>query len=196
MPPAIAERTRLALKAAPGQRVTQMHFARKGVVTEEMEYVALREKLEPELVRSEVARGRMVIPVNVNHPNLEPMCIGIVSSLLQGEREHRQQARSRATPRGGAREAPEGYSIKYGADTVMDLSTGGDIDGIPARRSSRSSPVPIGTVPIYQALQIDEGLTKHLTAGRSPSTCSSTRRSRASTTSPSTRACSWSTCRS
>ena len=136
-------------KRAASANQSQMHFARKGLVTGEMEYVARREKLDPELVRSEVARGRMVIPANVNHRNLEPMAIGVaalckvnanignsqVTSAVEGELEKLQ------------------YCLKYGADTVMDLSTGGDIDGI-RRAILAVSPVPIGTVPIYQALQI------------------------------------------
>ena len=127
---------------------TQMHFARQGVVTEEMAHVAGRERVEPELVRSEVARGRLIIPANVAHPNLEPMGIGIalsckinanignsaVSGEVAGELEKLR------------------ISLKHGADTVMDLSTGGDIDGI-RRAVIAASPVPIGTVPIYQALQ-------------------------------------------
>src|SRR5581483_2994646 len=105
---------------------TQMHYGRQGVVTEEMEYVAKRESIEPELVRSEVARGRMIIPANIHHTNLEPMCIGVASkckinsnignsaviSDVEGELEKLR------------------YSVKYGADTVMDLSTGGDIPAI------------------------------------------------------------------
>src|SRR5215475_7375228 len=105
---------------------TQMHYARKGIVTEEMHYVAHREQIAPELVRSEVARGRMIIPANINHTNLEPMAIGVaskckinsnignsaVTSDIEGELEKLR------------------YSVKFGADTVMDLSTGGDIPAI------------------------------------------------------------------
>src|SRR5215475_3692121 len=126
---------------------TQMHYARQGTITEEMEYVARRENLAPELVRSEVARGRMIIPANIHHTNLEPMCIGVASkckinanignsaviSNIDGELEKLQ------------------YSVKYGADTVMDLSTGGDIPAI-RKAIIQASPVPIGTVPIYEAL--------------------------------------------
>jgi phosphomethylpyrimidine synthase len=141
-------RTEWVRKRAASANQSQMHFARQGIVTEEMEHVAKREKLSPELVRSEVARGRMVIPANVRHENLEPMCIGIASTCkvnanignsavvsdIEGELEKLR------------------VSLKYGADTVMDLSTGGDIDAI--RKSIiAASPVPIGTVPIYQALQ-------------------------------------------
>src|ERR1051325_4728648 len=126
---------------------TQMHYARQGVVTEEMLFVAKREKLAPETVRAEVARGRMIIPANIHHTNLEPMCIGVastckinanignsaVTSDIEGELEKLQ------------------YSVKYGADTVMDLSTGGDIPAI-RKAIIDASPIPIGTVPIYEAL--------------------------------------------
>jgi phosphomethylpyrimidine synthase len=126
---------------------TQMHYARKGIVTEEMQYVAGRERIAPELVRDEVARGRMIIPANVHHTNLEPMCIGVaskckinsnignsaVTSDIEGELEKLR------------------YSVKYGADTVMDLSTGGDIPAIRKAIIADSS-IPIGTVPIYEAL--------------------------------------------
>jgi phosphomethylpyrimidine synthase len=126
---------------------TQMHYARRGILTEEMIAVAASEQLAPELVRSEVARGRMIIPANVNHANLEPMAIGIASrckinanignsavvSDIEGELEKLR------------------YSIRYGADTVMDLSTGGDIAGI-RKAIIDASPVPVGTVPIYEGL--------------------------------------------
>ena len=95
---------------------TQMHYARKGIVTEEMYHIARLESLSPELVRSEVGRGRMIIPANVNHPNLEPMCIGVASrckinsnignsAVLSNVEEELEKLR---------------YSVKYGADTVMD----------------------------------------------------------------------------
>jgi phosphomethylpyrimidine synthase len=126
---------------------TQMHYARKGIVTEEMEFIAKREKITPELVRDEVARGRMIIPANIHHTNLEPMAIGVaskckinsnignsaVTSDIEGELEKLR------------------YSVKYGADTVMDLSTGGDIPAI-RKAIIADSPIPIGTVPIYEAL--------------------------------------------
>src|SRR5712692_6133573 len=123
--------------------VTQMHFARKGIVTEEMEYVARREKLPAELIRSEVARGRMIIPANVKHPELEPMCIGIASKCKINANIGNSQVASDV----------EGeliklrLSLKYGADTVMDLSTGGDIPHI-RNVLLRNSTVPLGTVPI------------------------------------------------
>ncbi len=141
-------RTEWIAKRRGDQAPTQMYYARKGIVTEEMAHVAKRENVDPELVRSEIARGRLIIPANVRHTNLEPMGIGIALSckvnanigssavVSQVEKELRKLE----------------ISIKYGADTVMDLSTGGDIDGI-RRAIIAASPVPIGTVPIYQALQ-------------------------------------------
>lgn len=127
---------------------SQMYYARKGIITEEMEYIASVENLEPDFVRSEVARGRMIIPANVNHVNLVPMCIGInskckinanignsaVTSNLEGELEKLNMC------------------IKYGADTAMDLSTGGNLNEI-RQAIIDKSPIPIGTVPIYQAVQ-------------------------------------------
>jgi phosphomethylpyrimidine synthase len=142
-------RTEWVAKRAASPNQSQMHFARKGVVTDEMEHVARREKLAPELVRDEVARGRMVIPANVNHQNLEPMCIGIAASCKVNANIGNSQVTSDVS---GELEKLQ-YSLKYGADTVMDLSTGGDIDGI-RRAIIGASPVPVGTVPVYQALQI------------------------------------------
>jgi phosphomethylpyrimidine synthase len=126
---------------------TQMHYARKGVVTEEMHYVAKREKLAPELVRSEVACGRMIIPANVHHTNLEPMCIGVASTC----KINANIGNSAVTSDAAGELEKLAYSVKYGADTVMDLSTGGDIPGI-RKAIIGASPVPIGTVPIYEAL--------------------------------------------
>jgi len=140
--------------------VTQMHFARQGVITEEMEYVAQRENLPPELIRSEVARGRMIIPANINHTNLEPMCIGIASRC-------KVNANIGASPSSsGLAEELEKLklAIKYGADTVMDLSTGGgDLDEI-RTAIIQASPVPVGTVPIYQALESVHGNVEKLSA--------------------------------
>jgi phosphomethylpyrimidine synthase len=126
---------------------SQMHYARQGVITEEMLYVAAREKLSAELVRSEVARGRMIIPANVNHPNLEPMCIGVASTCKINSNIGNSAVLSDIE---GELEKLH-YSVKYGADTVMDLSTGGDIPAI-RKAIIGASPVPIGTVPIYEAL--------------------------------------------
>lgn len=126
---------------------TQMHYARKGIVTEEMLYVAKREKLEPEFVRSEVARGRMIIPANVNHTNLEPMAIGIAATC----KINANIGNSATASNIDEELAKLRYAIQYGADTVMDLSTGGDIPEI-RKAIIANSPVPVGTVPIYEAL--------------------------------------------
>jgi phosphomethylpyrimidine synthase len=126
---------------------TQMHYARKGVITQEMEYVAKREQLDPETVRAEVARGRMIIPANINHLNLEPMAIGVASKC-----KINANIGNSATTSNIEEELEKlNYSVKYGADTVMDLSTGKNIDGI-RKAIIEASPVPIGTVPIYQML--------------------------------------------
>jgi phosphomethylpyrimidine synthase len=146
------------LRARAGRPVTQMHYARRGEVTPEMEFVALREDLEPTFVRDEVARGRAIIPSNVNHPEAEPMVIGrnflvkvnanignsAVSSSIEEEVEKMI------------------WSIRWGADTVMDLSTGRQIHET-REWILRNSPVPIGTVPIYQALEKVGGIPEDLT---------------------------------
>jgi phosphomethylpyrimidine synthase len=138
--------------------VTQMHYAKKGIITEEMKFVALREGIDPEFVRSEIARGRAIIPANINHPELEPMIIGrnflvkinanignsAISSSIEEEVEKLK------------------WSIKWGADTVMDLSTGKNIHET-REWIIRNSPVPIGTVPIYQALEKVHGKAENLT---------------------------------
>ncbi len=126
---------------------TQLHYARQGVITEEMRYVAEKERLSPELVRSEVARGRLIITANVNHANLEPMCIGVASTCKINANIGNSAVVSNVE---GELEKLR-YSVKYGADTVMDLSTGGDIPGI-RKAILDASAVPIGTVPIYEAL--------------------------------------------
>jgi phosphomethylpyrimidine synthase len=126
---------------------TQMHYARLGLITEEMAFVARRETLSPSLVRDEVARGRMIIPANINHLSLEPMAIGIASRCKINANIGNSATASNIA---GELEKLE-YSIKYGADTVMDLSTGGNIPEI-RQAIIDASPVPVGTVPIYEAL--------------------------------------------
>ena len=171
--------------AKKGKNVTQMHYARQGIITPEMEYIAIRENLKreevkdatlllqhkgqsfgasipeqitPEFVRDEVARGRAIIPVNINHPECEPMIIGrnflikvnanignsAVTSSIEEEVEKLV------------------WSTKWGADTVMDLSTGRNIHET-REWIMRNSPVPIGTVPIYQALEKVNGVAEDLT---------------------------------
>lgn len=140
--------------------VSQMHYARQGVITEEMDYVAKRENLPVDLIRDEVARGRMIIPANINHTNLEPMCIGIASKC-------KVNANIGASPNSSEINeelAKLQQAVKYGADTVMDLSTGGgNLDEI-RTAIIKASPVPIGTVPIYQALESVHGNMENLTA--------------------------------
>jgi phosphomethylpyrimidine synthase len=136
----------------PGRAVTQLAYARRGVVTPEMEYVAIREGVAPEYVRDEVARGRAIIPSNVNHPESEPMAIGrgflvkinanIGNSAVASSIEEEVEKMTWAT--------------RWGADTVMDLSTGRNIHTT-REWVLRNSPVPIGTVPIYQALEKVDG---------------------------------------
>ena len=140
-------RTEWVAKRQNDEIRTQMHYARKGIVTEEMLYVARRESLSPEVVRSEVARGRMIIPANVNHRNLEPMSIGVASKC----KINSNIGNSAVTSNIDEELEKLQYSVKYGADTVMDLSTGGDIPAI-RKAIIGASPVPIGTVPIYEAL--------------------------------------------
>ncbi|MBC7781947.1 MAG: phosphomethylpyrimidine synthase ThiC, partial [Proteobacteria bacterium] len=175
---------RLPRRARTGANVSQMHYARRGIVTPEMEYIALREtqrvdacsemlrrqhpgesfgaslpkSITPEFVRDEVARGRAIIPANINHPETEPMIIGrnflvkinanignsAVTSGIQEEVEKMT------------------WSIRWGADTVMDLSTGKNIHET-REWIIRNSPVPIGTVPIYQALEQVDGRAEELT---------------------------------
>jgi len=126
---------------------SQLHYARQGRVTEEMVYVAGREKLTAELVRDEVARGRMIIPANINHPELEPMCIGVASLC----KINANIGNSAVTSNIDEELKKLHTSVHYGADTVMDLSTGGDIHVI-REAILRHAPVPIGTVPIYEAI--------------------------------------------
>jgi len=140
--------------------VSQMHYARNGVITEEMHHVAQRENLAAELIRDEVARGRMIIPANINHPNLEPMAIGVAAKC-------KVNANIGASPNSSdldAEVAKLHLAIKYGADTLMDLSTGGgDLDKI-RTAVIQNSTIPIGTVPIYQALESVHGNMENLTA--------------------------------
>ncbi len=136
-------------KRAGDTNVTQLHYARRGIVTEEMAFVAAREKVTPELVRTEVAEGRLVIPANINHTSLEPMGIGIALNC----KVNANIGNSQVTSDIAGELHKLGVCLKHGADTVMDLSTGGDIDAI-RQALIEASPIPLGTVPIYQALQI------------------------------------------
>ena len=151
-------RTEWVAKRANDPIRTQIHYARQGVTTEEMEYVAKRENQPAELIRDEVARGRMIIPANVRHTNLEPMAIGIESKC----KVNSNIGNSAVTSEIDQELEKLDYSLKYGADTVMDLSTGGDIPLI-RKAIINHSPVPIGTVPIYEALTRVNGRIEDLT---------------------------------
>src|SRR5216110_403401 len=149
---------RLPHRAKPGSRVTQMHYARRGEITPEMEFVALREGMDAAFVRDEVARGRAIIPSNINHPESEPMIIGrkflvkinanIGNSAVASSIDEEVEKMT--------------WAIRWGADTVMDLSTGKNIHET-REWILRNSPVPIGTVPIYQALEKVGGTAEELT---------------------------------
>ncbi|MEZ5709101.1 MAG: phosphomethylpyrimidine synthase ThiC [Blastomonas sp.] len=169
------------LRAKPGMNVSQMHYARRGIITPEMEYVAERENLgrerlanyirdgesfgasipdyvTPEFVRDEVARGRAIIPSNINHPETEPMAIG--RNFLV---KINANIGNSAVASDVANEVDKMvWSIRWGADTVMDLSTGRNIHDT-REWIIRNSPVPIGTVPIYQALEKVGGIAEELT---------------------------------
>src|ERR687892_381362 len=136
------------LRAAPGRTVTQMHYARRGEITPEMEFVAVREQMDPTFVRDEVARGRAILPANVNHPESEPMIIG--SRFLT--KINANIGNSAVTSSIEEEVEKMVWAIRWGADTIMDLSTGRNIH-LTREWILRNSPVPIGTVPIYQALE-------------------------------------------
>jgi len=176
---------RAPLRAKAGANVTQMHYARRGIITPEMEYIALREnqkidalkdsalrnqhpgqsfgaalpaRITPEFVREEVARGRAIIPCNINHPESEPMIIG--RNFLT---KINANIGNSAVSSGIAEEVEKlVWSIRWGADNVMDLSTGKHIHET-REWIVRNSPVPIGTVPIYQALEKVDGVAENLT---------------------------------
>lgn len=146
------------LRAKKGSNVTQMHYARRGIITPEMEYIAIRENCTPEFVRDEVARGRAIIPSNINHPEIEPMIIGR-NFLVKINANIGNSAISSSI----AEEVEKmTWAIRWGGDTVMDLSTGKNIHET-REWILRNSPVPIGTVPIYQALEKVNGKAEDLT---------------------------------
>ncbi|MGA8994406.1 MAG: phosphomethylpyrimidine synthase ThiC [Nocardioidaceae bacterium] len=149
---------RAPLRATAGATVTQMHYARQGRVTPEMEFVALREQLPVELVRTEVAAGRAIIPANVNHPEAEPMIIG--KRFLV--KVNANIGNSAVTSSIAEEVDKMTWAVTWGADTVMDLSTGDDIHTT-REWIVRNSPVPIGTVPLYQALEKVDGDATALT---------------------------------
>ena len=146
------------LRAKPGKNTSQMHYARAGLITKEMEYIAIRENCEPEFVRKEVAEGRAIIPANINHPELEPQIIG--RNFLV--KINANIGNSAVTSSIGEEVDKMVWAIRWGADNVMDLSTGNDIHDT-REWIIRNSPVPIGTVPIYQALEKVGGVAEDLT---------------------------------
>jgi len=145
-------------RAVEGRTVTQLRYARQGVVTPEMRFVAARERCDVELVRSEVAAGRAIIPVNVNHPEVEPMIIGRRFLV----KVNANIGNSAVTSSIAEEVDKLTWAVTWGADTVMDLSTGDDIHTT-REWIVRNSPVPIGTVPIYQALEKVDGQADRLT---------------------------------
>jgi phosphomethylpyrimidine synthase len=149
---------RAPVRATEGRRVTQLHYARQGVVTPEMEFVAVREGVEPELVRAEIAAGRAILPANVNHPESEPMVIG--RDFLV--KVNANIGTSAVTSSVAEEVEKLTWATRHGADTVMDLSTGPHIHTT-REWILRNSPVPIGTVPIYQALEKVDGRAEALT---------------------------------
>ncbi len=178
------EHLRLPRRALPGRNVSQMHYARQGIVTPEMEYVAIRENMRreairdagllaqhagqswgaaipdeitPEFVRDEIARGRAILPANINHPELEPMIIG--RNFLV--KINANIGNSAVTSSIGEEVDKMVWGIRWGGDTVMDLSTGKHIHET-REWIVRNSPVPIGTVPIYQALEKVDGKAEEL----------------------------------
>lgn len=152
------ELMRMHLRAKRGKNVTQLHYARKGIITPEMEFVAIREHMDPDFVRSEIAAGRAIMPSNINHPEAEPMIIGrnfhvkinanignsAVSSSIAEEVEKMT------------------WATRWGADNIMDLSTGKHIHTT-REWIIRNAAVPVGTVPIYQALEKVNGVAEDLT---------------------------------
>ena len=176
--------TRLPRRAKPGNNVSQMHYAKRGIITPEMEFIAIREtqrrdqvgplltmqhagehfgaaipqEITPEFVRSEVARGRAIIPANINHPELEPMIIGR-NFLVKINANIGNSALSSSISEEVDKMT---WGIRWGADTIMDLSTGKNIHET-REWIIRNSPVPVGTVPIYQALEKVDGKAEELT---------------------------------
>lgn len=159
----------LPYRALPGKSVTQMAYAKRGIITPEMEYVAIRENMNceelgikthitPEFVREEVAAGRAVIPANINHPEAEPMIIG--RNFLV--KINTNIGNSATTSNINEEVEKAVWSCKWGGDTIMDLSTGANIHET-REWIIRNSPVPVGTVPMYQAMEKVHGVAKNLT---------------------------------
>lgn len=163
---AIFEKSSRVLKAKEGRNASQMYYAKRGIITKEMEYIATREnqgrtgenQITAEFVRKEVAEGRAVIPANINHPEIEPMIIG-TNFLVKIN----ANIGNSAVSSGMAEEVEKMiWATRWGADTIMDLSTGKNIHNI-REWIIRNSPVPVGSVPIYQALEKVGGVAEDLT---------------------------------
>jgi phosphomethylpyrimidine synthase len=148
------------LRAAQGKNVTQMHYARQGTITPEMQFIAIREGLEPEFVRDEVASGRAIIPANINHPETEPMIIGRNFHVKINANIGNSAVTTHADPVQAEVEKMI-WATRWGSDTVMDLSTGNDIAWT-REWVIRNRAVPIGTVPLYQALEKVDGVAADL----------------------------------
>ncbi|MFJ8530498.1 phosphomethylpyrimidine synthase ThiC [Bacillus sp. NPDC094106] len=149
---------RKPLRAKKGANVTQMHYARNGIITSEMEYVAIREGMEPEFVRKEIAEGRAILPANINHPEAEPMIIGRNFHV----KVNANIGNSAVTSSIAEEVEKMTWATRWGADTIMDLSTGKNIHTT-REWIIRNAPVPVGTVPIYQALEKVNGIAEDLT---------------------------------
>ncbi|MFB5663957.1 phosphomethylpyrimidine synthase ThiC [Alteribacillus sp. HJP-4] len=157
-PPVFPGLKRTPRRAVSGKNVTQLHYAKQGIITPEMEFIAIREDMSPEFVLKEVAEGRAIIPSNINHPEIEPMIIGrnfhvkinanIGNSAVTSSIEEEVEKMT--------------WAIRWGADNIMDLSTGKNIHTT-REWIIRNSPVPVGTVPIYQALEKVNGTAEELT---------------------------------
>ena len=149
---------RQPLRAKAGRNVTQMHYAKKGIITPEMEFIAIRENVKPEFVRDEVARGRAIIPSNINHPEAEPMIIGRNFHV----KINANIGNSAVTSSIAEEVEKMTWATRWGADNIMDLSTGKNIHTT-REWIIRNSAVPVGTVPIYQALEKVNGVAEDLT---------------------------------
>ena len=149
---------RKPLRAKAGKNVTQMHYAKQGIITPEMEFIAIRENVTPELVRDEVARGRAIIPSNINHPEAEPMIIGRNFHV----KINANIGNSAVTSSIAEEVEKMTWATRWGADNIMDLSTGKNIHTT-REWIIRNSAVPVGTVPIYQALEKVNGVAEDLT---------------------------------
>ncbi|MGE8037015.1 phosphomethylpyrimidine synthase ThiC [Lysinibacillus sp. NPDC093692] len=150
--------SRKPLRAKKGKNVTQLHYARKGIITPEMEFVAIRENMDPEFVRSEIAAGRAIMPSNINHPEAEPMIIGRNFHV----KINANIGNSAVTSSIAEEVEKMTWATRWGADNIMDLSTGKHIHTT-REWIIRNAAVPVGTVPIYQALEKVNGVAEDLT---------------------------------